>query len=244
MFVIIAGGGRTGAQLASLLLKEGQQVRLIENRPELLIHLHKELPTEVVHEGMGLDPSILERAGIQKANVLAAMTNSDANNLVLCYMARKMFNVPRIIARINNPRNAWLFDEKFHVDVALNQADVLAHLIQEEMSLGDMMTLLKLRRGRYSLVEEKIPVGAKGTQIAIKDLGLPDQCIIAAIIRNGKVILPRGASSFEAGDEVLAITDEDGAHFLAQLFTPSGREADAALSNRRPDEAPKDGKQA
>lgn len=244
MLVIIAGGGRTGAQLASLLLKEGHQVRLIEDRPELLAHLHKELPTEVIHEGLGLNPSVLERAGIRKANVLAATTNSDANNLVLCYMAREMFKVPRIIARINNPRNAWLFDEKFHVDVALNQADVLAHLIQEEMSLGDMMTLLKLRRGRYSLVEEKIPAGAKGTQVPIKDLGLPDQCIIAAIIRHGKVILPRGTSNFEAGDEVLAITDEDGARFLAQLFTPPGREAGAAPSHGHPSETPKNSKQA
>ncbi len=223
MKVIIAGGGRTGAQLAFLLVKEGHQVRLIENRPELLTHLHKELPTEVICEGSVLDPNVLERAGIREANVLAATTNSDSYNLVLCYIARQMFKVPRIIARVNNPRNAWLFDENFHVDVALNQADVLAHLIQEEMSLGDMMTLLKLRRGRYSLVEEKVPEGAKGTQAAIKDLRLPDQCVIAAIIRHGKVTLPRGDSRFEPGDEVLAITDEEGARFLAELFAPPQR---------------------
>jgi trk system potassium uptake protein TrkA len=223
MFVIITGGGRTGAQLALLLLKEGHRVRLVENRPDLLSHLHKELPTECIHEGSPLDPAILEEAGIRKANVLAATTNSDANNLVICYMGRQMFKVPRIIARVNNPRNAWLFDETFHVDVALSQADVLAHLIQEEMSLGDMMTLLKLRRGRYSLVEEKIPAGAKGTGLPIKDLGLPDQCVIAAIIRDGKVTLPRGTTTFQPGDEVLAITDEDGAHFLADLFAPPQR---------------------
>lgn len=223
MFVIITGGGRTGAQLASLLLKEGHQVRLVEHRPDLLVHLHKELPTEVIQEGLPLDPHVLEAAGIRQANVLAATTNSDANNLVICYMGREMFQVPRIIARVNNPRNTWLFDEKFHVDVALSQADVLAHLIQEEMSLGDMMTLLKLRRGRYSLVEEKIPVGAKGIGVPIKDLGLPDQCVIAAIIREGKVTLPRGTTAFQPGDEVLAITDEEGAHFLAELFAPPSR---------------------
>lgn len=224
MMVLIVGGGRTGAQLATLLLKESHQVRLVENRPELLTRLHKELPTEVICEGNFLDPNVLERAGIREANVLTATTNSDSHNLVLCYIARELFGMRRIIARVNNPRNAWLFDEKFHVDVALNQADVLAHLIQEEMSLGDMMTLLKLRRGRYSLVEEKVPAGAKGTLLPLKDLGLPDQCIIAAIIRNGKVTLPRGTSTFEPGDEVLAITDENGARFLAQLFAPPGRE--------------------
>ncbi|MCX7609771.1 MAG: NAD-binding protein [Anaerolineales bacterium] len=225
MFVIIAGGGRTGAQLASLLLKEGHQVRLVEHRPELLAYLHRELPTECLHEGLPLDPAVMEAAGLRQANVLAATTHSDADNLVICYMAREMFKVPRIIARINNPRNTWLFDKKFHVDVAVCQADVLAHLIQEEMSLGDMMTLLKLRRGRYSLVEEKIPLGAKGVGIAIKDLGLPEQCVIAAIIRHGKVTLPRGTTTFEPGDEVLAITDEEGARFLADLFAPPSRPA-------------------
>jgi trk system potassium uptake protein TrkA len=223
MFVIIAGGGRTGAQLATVLLSENYQVRVIEHRRELLSRLHRELPTEVIYEGSPIDPQVLERAGIRDAQVLAATTDTDANNLVLCYMAREMFKVPRIIARVNNPRNAWLFNENFHVDVALNQANVLAHLIQEEMSLGDMMTLLKLRRGRFSLVEEKIPPGAKAAGIAIKDLGLPDQCVIAGIIRNGKVVLPRGNTTLEPEDEVLAVTDQDGARCLAELFAPPGR---------------------
>ncbi|MBU4224589.1 MAG: NAD-binding protein [Chloroflexi bacterium] len=223
MFVIIAGGGRTGAQLASLLLVENQQVRLIEHRRELLTRLHRELPTEVIYEGSPIDPAVLEHAGIREAQVLAATMDTDANNLVLCFIAHEMFKVPRIIARVNNPRNAWLFNENFHVDVALNQANVLAHLIQEEMSLGDMMTLLKLRRGRYSLVEEKIPAGAKALGIAIKDLGLPDQCVIAAIIRGGKVIVPSGATVFKPEDEVLAVTNKDGACRLAELFAPPGR---------------------
>ena len=222
MFVIIAGGGRTGAQLATVLLSENYQVRVIEHRPELLARLHRELPTEVVYEGSPIDPQVLERAGIRTAQVLAATTDTDANNLVLCYIARKMFNVPRIIARVNNPRNAWLFDENFHVDVALNQANVLAHLIQEEMSLGDMMTLVKLRRGRFSLVEEKIPVGARADGVSIRELGLPDQCVIAGIIRHGKVVIPHGHTTLETGDEVLAVTDQDGARLLAELFAPPG----------------------
>jgi len=220
MFVLIAGGGRTGSQLAVLLLSEGYKVRLIEHRRELLTRLHQELPTEVIFEGNAANPSILELAGIREANVIAACTSDDTVNLSLCYLGRKMFNIPRTIARVNNPRNAWLFNENFHVDVALNQANVFAHLIQEEMSMGDMMTLLKLRRGRYSLVEEKVPVGAKAIGIALKDLGLPEQCVIAAIIRNGKVTLPRGDSTFQQDDEVLAITDPDGARQLAELLAP------------------------
>jgi trk system potassium uptake protein TrkA len=223
MFVLIAGGGRTGAQLASLLLLEGHKVRLVEHRRELLSRLHQELPTEVIYEGNVANPSVLELAGIRQANVIAACTSDDTVNLTLCFLSRKMFNVPRTIARVNNPRNAWLFNDNFHVDVALNQANVFAHLIQEEMSMGDMMTLLKLRRGRYSLVEEKVPVGAKAIGIAIKDLGLPDQCVIAAIIRKGKVTLPRGDSTFQQDDEVLAITDPDGARQLAELLAPAVR---------------------
>jgi len=223
MFVIIAGGGRTGAQLASLLLSEGHKVRLVEHRRELLSRLHQELPTEVIYEGNVANPSVLELAGIHEANVIAACTSDDTVNLTLCFLSRKMFNVPRTIARVNNPRNAWLFNDNFHVDVALNQANVFAHLIQEEMSMGDMMTLLKLRRGRYSLVEEKVPVGAKAIGVPIKDLGLPDQCVIAAIIRKGKVTLPRGDSAFQQDDEVLAITDPDGARQLAELLAPAGK---------------------
>lgn len=223
MFVFIAGGGRTGAQLASQLIDQKHKVRLVEHRRELLGLLHHELPTEVIYEGVATDPSVLKLAGLDKANVIVACTNDDAANLVLCYLARTLFHVKRTIARINNPRNAWLFDKSFHVDETINQADVMAHLIQEEMSLGDMMTLLKLRRGRYSLVEEKVPSGAKAVGVQIKDLGLPNQCVIAAIIRHGQITLPSGTAALEAGDEVLAVTDDEGARQLAILLEPPDR---------------------
>ncbi len=220
MFVLIAGGGRTGTQLALLLIRQNHEVHLIEHRPEVLPRLHRELPTETIYEGQATDLQVLEQAGIRRANVLAACTASDADNLAICFLARQHFNIPRTIARINNPRNAWLFDDKFHVDVALNQAEIFASLIEEEMSLGDMMTLLKLRRGEYSLVEEKIPEGAKAIGIPIKDLALPEECVIAAIIRKGKILLPRGITTLQKDDEVLAVTDREGAEQLHRLFTP------------------------
>ena len=126
---------------------------------------------------------------------------------------------PVRLPRVNNPRDAWLFDEKFHVDVAVNQAEILASLISEEMSLGDMTTLVKLRRGNYSLVGEKIPAGARGVGKAIKDLVFPEHCVIAAIIRKGEVIVPRGVTVFEADDEILAVTNAEGARELSDLFT-------------------------
>jgi trk system potassium uptake protein TrkA len=218
MFVLIAGGGQTAAQLATLLVAQRHEVRLIEDRPRVLSYIHRELPTEVIYEGNATDPAVLEQAGIQRAKVLTACMPVDADNLALCYLARTRYGVPRTIARVNNPRNAWLFDGKFHVDVALNQAGILSSLIEEEMSLGEMMTLLKLRRGRYSLVEEKIPEGASAAGRLIKDLSFPPNSVIAAIIRRGQIVIPHGSTQFEVGDEVLAIVDPLAARELAILF--------------------------
>jgi len=219
MNVMIAGGGATGSELALLLLDQNHQVCLIENRSEALALLHLELPTEVIYEGSALARKVLEDAGIRKADVLVACTSDDADNLALCYLSNTLYHVPRTIGRINNPRHAWLFNDKLHVDVALNESSIFAHLIGEEMSLGDLMTLLKLRRGQYSLVEVIIPPGVKAAGTAIKDLPLPENCVIVALIRKGEMIVPRGATILEVGDEVLAITDPGGAEELSQLFT-------------------------
>jgi trk system potassium uptake protein len=218
MFVLIAGGGRTAAHLATLLVRQNHQVRLIEHRRNVLTQIHRELPTEVIYEGSATDPQVLEHAGIREAQVLAACTGSDVENLVLCFFARRRYGVPRTIARINNPRNAWLFDQKFHVDVALNQAEILSTLIEEEMDLGDMMILLRLRRGRYSLVQEKVHEGAQAVGVALKDLPLPPNSVIATILRQDQIHIPRGITQFQVGDEVLAIVDRDGAEELARIF--------------------------
>ena len=137
-------------------------------------------------------------------------------------LARFEFGAPRVIARINDPRNAWLYTREMGVDVALDQADLMAHLVLEEMSLGDMMTLLKLRRGNFAIVEQKVPVGARALGIALKDLALPEHCVIAAIVRHGEIVLPRGVTAFEVGDEVLAVTDSQGAQQLAELLSSPG----------------------
>jgi trk system potassium uptake protein TrkA len=219
MNVLIAGGGRTGARLASLLINQNYKVRLVENRRELLGILHQELPTEVIYEGNPVDPSVLEAAGIREANDVAAVTSNDSANLVICYIAKTQFEVPRTIARVNNPNNAWLFNRNFHVDAALNSADVFAHLIQEEMSLGDMMTLFKIRRGHYSVVEEKVPAGAKVIGIQLKDLDLAGHCVIGAIIRDGVMTLPRGDTTLQAEDEIIAVASPEGAQMLADLLS-------------------------
>ena len=218
MFVMIAGGGRTGTQLASYLIGQGHRVRLVDHRREVLARIHHELPTETIFEGNPTDPEVLRQAGIRQADAIAACLDNDAENLTICFTAREVFRVPRTIARINNPRAAWLFNDRFHVDVAVNQAEIMSSLIEEEMSLGDAMTLLKVRRGRYSLVEEKIPPGAPAIGQPISQLALPQHCAIAAVIRHGELVPPSGSFVFEEGDEVFAITDRIGAGRFAMLF--------------------------
>ena len=218
MKVLIIGGEATGEQLAALLINQKINVCLVENRPDILAQLHRELPTGAIYEDNPMDLRVLEHAGIRDANVLVACTSSDADNVALCYLAKTGYQVPRTIGRINNPRHAWLFSEEMHVNVALNESSILAHLIEEEMTLGDMMTLLKLRRGRYALVEIVIPPGAKAVGTAIKDTQFPENCVIATIFRKGETIVPSGATIFEVGDEVLAITDSAGREGLEELF--------------------------
>ena len=222
MFVIVVGGGKTGSHLARQLIEEGHEVRLIEHRPEIIERLQQELPQDVLVYGDGSSPAVLESAGIHRAQVLATVTGEDEANLVATTLARFEFNVPRTIARVNNPKNAWLFTQEMGVDVSLNQTDLLARLIEEEMSQGDMMTLLKLRRGEFSLVEEKLPPESQFLGRPLKDIPLPATCVIAAVIRSGQVLIPRGNMLFEVGDEVLAVVDARSLHRLKLLFGPAG----------------------
>ena len=214
MTVIIVGGGEVGTHLASLLIAGGHRVKVIEVRREEISRLQRELSADVVVSGNGTDPAVLEAAGIRQAQVVAAVTGTDETNLVVTSLARFEFGVPRTIARVHTPKNAWMFTAAMGVDVALNQADLLAHLIAEEMSLGDMMTLLKLRKGQYSLVEERVHPTATVVGKAVRDLDLPSECVLAAVIRAGQLLIPRADLILRPADEVLAVVH---ASQLAQL---------------------------
>ncbi|CAG1006480.1 Trk system potassium uptake protein TrkA [Anaerolineales bacterium] len=222
MYVIVVGGGNTGSQLAKFLLDAKHKVCVIEERPAVLEKLAAELPQECILTGDGSSPAVLEKANIKSAQVLAAVTGSDENNLVITTLGRFEFGVPRIIARVNNAKNAWLFTPEMGVDVSLNQAEILSRLCAEEMSLGDMMTMLKIRRGKFSLVEEKIAQNAPAIGVALKDLSLPNNCVISGIIRHGEMILPRGTTTLEVGDEILALVDDPAREVLARLLSRPG----------------------
>jgi len=218
MYVMIVGGGKTGSQLAAQLLEEGHQVTLIEDRLVILERLRQELPEDAIVAGDGSSPHILESAGIENADVLAAVTGEDETNLVISTLARFEFNVPRVIARVNNPKNAWLFNTDMGVDVALNQSELLARLIVEEMSLGDMMTLMKLRKGEYSIVEEKVDPGSPAIGKALHELELPPECVFVAILRQKGLIVPRGDTILNPFDEVIALVHSSQLANLAHLL--------------------------
>jgi trk system potassium uptake protein TrkA len=218
MFVIIVGGGRTGAQLSVTLLNAGHEIKVVEHRTHILERLRRELPPEVICEGDGSSPTTLEKAGIGHANVLAAVTDEDEANLVITTLARFEFNCPRTIARVNNPKNAWLFTPEMGVDVALNQAEIMARLITEEMSVGDMMTLLKLRKGEFSVVEEKVHPNAIAVGKAIRDIHFPSECSLVAILRKGRMIVPHGDTQLQAVDEVIALIHASQIIKLAALL--------------------------
>ena len=218
MNVMIIGGGKVGLYLASLLITGGHEVKVIEARKEEIFRLQNELSKDVVIYGNGTDPNVLESAGIHNAEVVAAVTGADEVNVVITSLARFEFHVPRTIARVNNPKNAWMFIPDMGVDAALNQADLMGHLIAEEMSLGDMMTLLKLRKGQYSLVEEKVAPESLAAGKAIRDLELPEKCVLAVIIRKGELMIPNSDTVLQPADEVLAVVSTNHVKDLADLL--------------------------
>jgi trk system potassium uptake protein TrkA len=132
MKIIIVGGGKVGTSLALLLLEKGYAVKVIEAERERISRLQQDLPADVVALGNGTDPVVLEATGIRGVDVVAATTGQDETNLVVTNLARFVFNVPRVVARVNNPKNAWMFTPVMGVDVAVNQADLMASLIAKE----------------------------------------------------------------------------------------------------------------
>jgi len=218
MFVMIVGGGNVGMHLASFLLDQGYKVKIVENRPEMISRLERKLPKEVIVFGSGSDPNVLESADIRHVDVMVAATGQDETNLVVSSLAKLEFGVPRVIGRVNNPLNAWLYTIDMGVDVALNQAELIGTLVAEQMSLGDMMTLLRLRKGKFSIVEEKVAPGAPADGKALKDIKFPNDCTITAVIRDGSLIVPHGDTILQTADEVLALVSTEQIPVLAALL--------------------------
>jgi trk system potassium uptake protein TrkA len=205
MLAVIVGGGRGGSYLAQDLQGQGYQVKVVDRRPDVVAKLRQEIDGEVLC-GDGCSPQILEQVGTAQAKLVVAMLHADEDNLVVCRLAKHQFHAPRVIARVNNPRNEWLYTKAWGVDVAISQVHLTAKVIEEEIGLGELVTLLKLNRGEAALVEMRLPEGSPALGKTIRDLQLPADTVIVSIIRDGKLVIPRGDTSLQTEDEVLAVS--------------------------------------
>jgi len=219
--VLIVGRGKVGSYLASLLIGKNHRVRIIEELDDEFSLLQHAIPNDVIIKGNPINPLVLVSAGIKKADIVAAVTRSDEINLVITSLARFEFDVPRTIARVNVPKNAWLFTPVMGVDIALNQADLMAHIIAEEITFRDMKTLLKLQKGQYSLIEKVVQEGSDIVGKTIREINIPAECVFSAIIRRGDLIIPKGSTMILPGDEILAVAHVSVLEELDQLISPT-----------------------
>lgn len=218
MKVLVVGGGQVGSYLAGLLRSNGHEVRVVENREKVFEKLKSELPEELLVFGSGSDSSVLERAGIAGADVVAAVTGADEINLVVSTLAKMEFGVQRVVARVNNPRNAWLFNTGMGVDVGVNQAELMAHFVVEEMNVQEMFTLLKFGHGDYSLVQIQVQPDSPAAGRPVRDLAIPQQTVLIAITRGDDTVVPKGDTRIEPGDHILSFTDARGRQTLGEIF--------------------------
>lgn len=218
MKVIIIGGGQVGSYIAKLLLSNNCSVIVMDIRRDVLEKLKRELPADAVFAGSGTDPKHLEAAGIKEADVVVAVTGEDEINLVASTLAKMEFNVPRVIARVNNPKNAWLYNAGMGVDIGVNQADLLAHLVVTEMELKNMMTLLKINEGYFSIVQIKVDGQSPAASKAVKDLPIPADALLVAVVRGNKTIVPNGETIILSDDNILALISEANKKQVYDLF--------------------------
>lgn len=218
MNVIIIGGGQVGAYIANILIKHDCNVCIIENRESILKKLYTEFDKEVLMEGDGTDPLILKAAGIATCDVVVAVTGKDEVNLVASTIVKYEYGIERVIARVNHPKNEWLFTLEMGVDVKVNQAELLARLVVDEMDFRNILTLMKLNRGAYSIVQMNVNGGSKADGANIKDLPIPDKLVFIAITRHHEVILPKGDTKLQCGDHILALADEASQKLMNDLL--------------------------
>lgn len=217
MFAIIIGGGRTGSYLAKTLIESGNEVVVMEQKPDVFAKLAHELKARNF-QADGCDPEQLELAGIGQADLVVAMTGDDEDNLVASWLAKHVYNVKRVIARVNNPRNQWLFSAEWGVDAAVSAVHIISKLIEEEASLGEIVTLLKLGEGDVSLIELTIPEDGPGLGAPLRELKIPDDAVLVTIIRNGRVLIPSSDTVLEPKDKVLAVVSPAAERLLVEAI--------------------------
>lgn len=216
MYLIIIGGGKVGYYLAKDLIEKGHEVTVIEKDQDKEGRF-REAFGGIVVIGDGCDPGILEEAGICRADIVIAVTGNDEDNLVACEMAKRHFKVPKVIARVVNPRNRKIY-EKLGIGAIVSSTEIISSLIEQEAITREIVPLLALKRGELELVEIHLAQDSSAIGSPLREISLPKDCIIAAIIRGDNVIIPRGDTVFSANDTVLVLASTHLATELPHLF--------------------------
>jgi trk system potassium uptake protein len=212
MKAIIVGGGKVGYYLVKTLKGNRVDITLIEKDPVAAARISEELDIDVVC-GDGSDLEVLNECGMQNVELVAAVTGSDEENLVVCQIAKTGFHVAKTIARINNPKNIAMF-KALGVDKTVCSTEVIADLIEYEVDNDSVRVVQTFEMGSMVLVEVLMQPKSKWLDVAIKDIQLPLDCVVVSIVRDGKVIYPRGDTVVLLNDEVLVVTDKESMQTL------------------------------
>jgi trk system potassium uptake protein len=207
MNILIVGGGKSGSYVAEKL-KEENKVTLIESRKEEVELLVQQLQGVKIIKGDGCEPSVLEKAGINQMDIVAALTGDDEDNLVVSFLAKFQNNIPLVFARINNPKNEWLFKSNWGVDVAISASVVMANLMQERIGFKELITLLRLQKENFAVVEVVIPPAAKTIGKTISEIQFPENTRITAIVSGMKVMIPAGNTVIKEDDKLIIFTED------------------------------------
>ena len=205
MKIAIAGAGNVGTYIAADLQAAGHDILLIEQDFDLGTRTQDELPSIDVFVGDACEVNVLRDAGVGSADVMVAATGDDEDNLVVSLLAKQEFAVPRVVARVNHPQNHWLFNETWGVDVSVSTPHLLTALVEEAVSVGSLVRLLNFAEGEAGLVEVTLAEDSPAAGVAILALNLPRDASIVAVIRDRHVVVPRGDTVLQRGDEVLAL---------------------------------------
>lgn len=223
MRVVIAGGGAVGTFIAGELRQAGHEIDIIEIDPARVAAAKAtgEPPDVTWHEADACEVSNLTRIGMGDADVVAAVTGDDEDNLVISLLAKQEFAVPRVVARVNNPKNEWLFNENWGVDVAVSTPHLLTALVEEAVSVGTLVRLLSFEGGRASLIEVTLADDSPAADHEVVALGLPRDSTIVAVVRHDHVVVPRGDTRLLAGDEVLLLVTAESIDDVRKILTGS-----------------------
>lgn len=204
MYILIVGAGKVGYFLAKRLCASKHTVSIVEKDKQICEDIAKQLDLLVIN-GDGCDPEILEEAGAKRADVVAAVTGDDEDNLIICQLAKELFAAKRTVGRVNNPDNERVFAE-LGIDVPVDATMIIGKIIEEEVSFSDFVNLMSFKRGKLSIVRVDLSEDSPVINKELKEIKLPEDSVLVSILRGEEVIVPKGNTVLRSGDDIIALT--------------------------------------